>query len=174
MEHGSHTVDILNSSGTIIGTKLRKDIDKKQDIYHSVYVLLITPQGEVALSRIKERSDLPNLYVDLYGTTIATIVRTGESSDEAARRAMSRELFIDEAVAVFVGETFETLRDKKKAMMSFFYVIGDPPDTYSQTDLSPLELFSPTEVSRQLHDRREEFAPTFQLLWEKYSSDLPL
>jgi hypothetical protein len=175
MEHGSHYVDVLDESGEVIGKKLRKEIDKRTDIYNTTHILLITPQGEVVLSLIKERNDLPNLYSGHYGATIATINRSGEIPEEAARRAISRELFIDHADVHFVGEGFEaTPQDALKSFISFFYFVGEPPATFSKTDLSTLVRFSPNDVSRQLAEHPNEFAPIFTLLWEKYSDLLPL
>lgn len=175
MEHGSYVVDILDETGKIIGHKPRKEIDKSRDIYKTAHILLITPDGQAVLTRIKRRDDeLPNLYYDHYGATVATIIRSGEIAEEAARRAVSRELFIDNAELHFVGEDFENPPDNKKGFVAFFYLISDPPHIFSKTDINQLTPLAPSKVSRQIVEQPDEFAPTFRLLWEKYRHELPL
>src|SRR5687767_9977733 len=75
MQHDFYPVDILDRNGETVGTKLRKDIDKLRDIFHAIHVLLITPQGEVVMSIIPFREDLPNVYSGKLGTTVATVRR---------------------------------------------------------------------------------------------------
>jgi len=96
MQHDFCQVDVLDMKGDIIGSKQRKDLDKLTDVFHSLHILLITPLGEVIMSMIPVREDLPNVYGGKLGTTVSTVKRTGESPDEGARRAISRELFIDD------------------------------------------------------------------------------
>ncbi|EDK72251.1 NUDIX hydrolase [candidate division TM7 genomosp. GTL1] len=174
MEHSSHFVDVLDRTGKTVGKKRRGEIDKAHDIYKSAHILLITPEGEPILSYIKVRDDLPNLYSNHYGATTATIIRTGETPEEAARRAVSRELFIDDADIRFVGESFQTMRDGKKEFVAFFYLIGDSPAIYSQTDINKLVPFSPNSLDQQIAEHRDKFAPNFDFVWHYYRSALPL
>ena len=104
MEHGAHLVDILDETGQIVSNKRRMDVRKPHDIYHTIHILLITPRGEIVLSTIPVREDLPNINAQRMGTTVATIRRTGETAEEAAERSMSRELFIDHMPLKLVGE----------------------------------------------------------------------
>src|SRR5688572_21475881 len=112
MEHSAHQVDILDKQGRVVGQKLRRDIDKLNDIHHSVHVFLITPQGELVLSAIPAREDLPNLYPRKLGTTVATIRRSGETAQQAAVRSLARELFIDKAPVNLLGEKMFQLPER--------------------------------------------------------------
>ena len=59
MEHGAYLVDILDKNGAIVGQKERRLIDKQADIYHSVYIILVTPKGELVLGTIPAREISP-------------------------------------------------------------------------------------------------------------------
>lgn len=173
MEHASHQVDILNSAGQVIGQKKRRDIDKKQDIFHTVYVLLITPHGELVLTEIPERQDLPNLFAGKISVPVASIRRSGETALQAAARATSRELFIDQAELQLVGE--ETLDfGPSKRLCSVFYLIGEAPFVYSHTDLGQLITMAPREIVKKLKDAPELFSTPFQMIWQRWRSALPL
>jgi len=174
MEHGNHLVDIVNEKGQVIGQKLRRDIDKTVDIYHSIHILLITPWGELVFAAIPSRKDFPNLYANQLGVPVATIKRSNETADQAALRALSRELFIDGAEIYHLGDKFHKLSDGHQTFLSAYYLIGSPPQTYSKTDIDGFTVMSPTELRKQLWEKPEQFAPILRAFWETYHEQLPL
>jgi len=174
MEHSAHLVDILDGSGTIIGQKPRKDIQKQSDIYHAVYGLLITPEGKIVISNIRNRKDLPNLYAKQIGVPIATIRRTGESALQAAGRSWARELFIDDPELHTLGEGMASLSDGRKGFISVYYAVGNAPEIFSSTDIDELITMSPSDLRSKLLSQPGAFAPTFRYIWQKYSHRLPL
>ncbi|MBL8160160.1 hypothetical protein JNJ66_06930 [Candidatus Saccharibacteria bacterium] len=174
MEHGTYQVDVLDGKGSVIGSKARRDINKEADIYHAIYVFIITPERELLLSVIPPREDLPNLYVRQYGATMATIRRSGETAHDAAVRGISRELFIDDAEPVLVSQGMEQTDDGRRVLASVFYMEGPVPDSYSVIDIGQLESMSRAKLDGLLSVRPERVSPTLRLLWKKYSSKLPL
>lgn len=174
MEHSAHLVDILDDGGTIIGQKPRKDIQKQSDIYHAVYGLLITPEGRVVISNIRNRKDLPNLYAKQIGVPVATIRRSGESAQQAASRSWARELFIDDPEIRLLGEGMAVLPDGRKSFISAFYAVGSAPEIFSSTDIDELTTMSPSDLRSKLLGQPGAFAPTFRFIWQKYSNQLPL
>lgn len=174
MEHGRHVVDLVDENGLVVGSKMRADIDKHRDHYHTVFTALISPVGQVVLARIPERKALPNLYVDQLGLPAATIRRSGESPMAAALRSVERELFIDGAKVVPVGGGLLRLSDGRESYASLYYMVANAPESYSSTDIAELVTFTPRDLRQQLHDHPEQFAPTFVALWAKYQDRLPL
>ncbi|SRR6266550_2488414 len=174
MEHGAYPVDIVDENGLVVGTKLRRDIDKHKDIYHAVYIVLVTPVGQMVLAKIPERSDLPNLYEGQWGVPAASIRRTGESPMVAAQRAVARELYIDNAKVVPVGGGLFAMDDGRQTYGSVYYLIANPPSTYSSTDIVELITVSPRELRERIQENPDEFAPTMRILWDKYQDRLPL
>lgn len=174
MEHSAHWVDVLDDSGNIISQKRRKDIQKESDVYHAVYGLLVTPEGKVVVSAIRNRKDLPNLYAKQVGVPVATIRRSGESAQQAAQRSWARELFIDNPELRLLGEGLATLPDGRKTFMSVFYAVGDAPDIFSSIDIDELTTVSPSDLRSRLLAQPGAFAPTFRYIWQQYAQKLPL
>lgn len=174
MEHAAQLVDILDSNGIVTHTKPRRDVDKSKDIYHAIHILLISPEKDILLSVIPAREDLPNLYTSHYGSTLATIRRHGETTDEAAVRAISRELFIDDVKPIKLGESFETLPDGRKTLITAYYFQSEVPDAYSVVDIGSLVALTPKEIDLLIEANTEDLAPTLKLLWQNYRTKLPV
>lgn len=174
MEHGTHLVDVLDSSGQIIGQKKRRDINKAVDIYHTIYVFVITPKGELVLGTIPHRSDLPNLYADQLGVPMATIRRSNETAQQAAVRGVTRELFIDHPTLVSLGDGMTTFADKRRNFASVFYLIANRPSSHSQTDMPHLVTVSPNQFRTMVAGESNKIAPSLHEIWRLYSAQLPL
>jgi hypothetical protein len=177
MEHAAHQVDILDINGKIVGSKLRREINKARDIYHVIFVLLVTPKGEIVLSVIPPREDLPNLYTRQLGATMATIRRSHETAHEAALRGVQRELFIDEiqeADLHLLGEQMLELPEGIHTFASAYYLIGDAPATYSVIDIDTLVVVTPQQIRSLIMNHPDEVAPTLNLIWSSYNSSLPI
>lgn len=174
MEHGSQLVDLVDETGKPVGQKLRKTIDKTQDLYHSVHTMLITPWGEVILSLIPKRTDLPNIYANQLGAPVATIRRSTETPDQAAFRSLSRELFIDGPDVFHLGDRFHECDDGHRTFLSAYYMISMPPQTFSKTDIENLVVLRPNEFRKRLRETPERFAPTLRALWQTYEHQLPV
>ncbi len=173
MEHGRYLVDLVDENGLVVGSKPRREIDKKHDLYHVVYVVMISPKGELILSRIPRRHDLPNMYVGCLGAAVATIRRSDESPMAAAQRAIARELYIDEAEVVPVGGGLFN-SDDKQTYTSVYYMVADVPETYSSTDIAEVVSIAPKEFRHKVEQHPEELAPNLLMLWERYQNRLPV
>lgn len=174
MEHSAHYVDVLDRTGAIVSQKRRLDIDKSLDIYHSVYIMLITPRGELVLSTIPVREDLPNFYAQRLGSTAATIRRSEETADEAADRCMARELFIDQMPLKLLGERMYDLPDERHNYMSFYCGVAEAPQSYSLMDIEGFVVMTPKELDRIIEFHPEKVADTLIALWADYRQKLPL
>jgi hypothetical protein len=174
MEHAAHMVDVLDSSGNIAGNKARRDINKAVDIYHSVFIILITPRGEIVLGVIPAREDLPNYYARQMSVTMATIRRTGETPEQAALRGIERELFIDHADVKSLGNLKLNLPEGRTMFASVYYVVADPPQSYSVIDIDTLAVVTPHQLRTMIMRYPHEIAPTMHLIWSHCHHKLPI
>lgn len=173
MEHGVYFVDILDRNGKVVDKKLRRDVDKLKDIHHSVHVLLVTPRGELVLGVIPLREDLPNLYPRKLGSTVATIRRSGETAKSAAIRALARELFIEDGDVVLLGEKMFKLPERYN-YMSVYYLVADPPPSYSVLDIDTLAVVTTVEFKATLKKHSDMIAPTLKTIWKEFGDKLPV
>lgn len=169
-----YDVDLLDKDGKVVGQKPRYQINKPHDIYHTIHIILITPRGELVLSTIPVREDLPNYYARKVGTTVATIRRHGESALQAARRAISRELFIDEMPLTEVGGQMFTHEGGMTNFATLFYGIAEPPESYSVLDIDSLVVMPPREFKNLLEEEPDDVAASLIDLWRNYNQKLPL
>ena len=175
MQHDFYPVDLLDQEGHVIGSKPRREVDKLTDIIHAIHILLVTPLGEVVMSIIPVREDLPNVYAGKLGTTVATVKRSNETNDEGAARAISRELFIDEMPLTKVATKFYThMPPKPASKFSVYYGISDVPESYSIVDIDGLIVMTPKEIDEQIESDPHSFAYSFLKIWKDYRDKLPL
>lgn len=174
MQHDFYPVDLLNEEGVVVGSKPRYQINKLEDIHHTTHVILITPRGEVVMSIIPVREDLPNVYANKLGTTVATIRRSGESALHAAQRSVSRELFIDDMPLTLLGERFHPLPPMKDNLLTVYYGISEVPESYSLLDIDGLIVMSPREIDAKLETSPDDYARSFIEVWKAYRQKLPI
>jgi hypothetical protein len=174
MNHRDYLVDLVDENGSVVGSKRRDEIDKSKDRYHGVYVQLLTPNREVVLGRIPQRTDLPNRYTHLWGTTAAAIRRQSETAEEAAKRALFRELYMAGAEVNLLGEGLIKLPDEREVYMSAFYSLAKRPSRFSNLDIEELRTISPSRLVEEMGIDPEQFAPTLLAFWDKYADNLPL
>jgi 8-oxo-dGTP pyrophosphatase MutT (NUDIX family) len=170
MDHAAQLVDLVDEHGSMVSTKIRKDIQKATDLFHTILVLVVTPDGQIVLSKIPARSDLPNLYAHSLGATAATIRRHGESAEAAAIRAAQQELRIIGPKPEKLGESFEVFTDGSRKYMTLFRVANVAPVDFSRTDIESLQLLSRDELLEHIQTQPDLFAPTFLRMWKRHLS----
>jgi hypothetical protein len=173
MAHQDHLIDLVDSTGSVIGQKLRKEVDKTNDLYHGIYVLFVTTGKDIVLSKIPQRDDLPNVYAGKFGLTVATIRRHAESRDEAAHRALMNEAYIRQPRLTYLGDIFAPLPDGRKPYISAYYTISDvPTGYYSQRDIDCFEVMTVKQFEAEMLNNPDLFAPTLPVVWGKYKQSL--
>ena len=85
-------VDVLDVNGVVVGA-VRKNQAREQGLrFRTAHVLVLDAAGRLCLPRSAPSRDR---HVGLLGSSAATYVRTGETFEEAARRALREELGLD-------------------------------------------------------------------------------
>lgn len=176
MRHESYAIDVLDRAGNIIGQKPRRGIDKNSDHYHSVHVIIITPQKQLLLSKIPERANLPTIYSHKLGTTMAVIRRSSENNLDAAHRGLEHKLFISDLPLTELATEMLTLADDRREKTSVFYGTAEQPERFNAVDIESLALMSPRELDACVNDpdRLEYLAATLVTIWERYRAKFPL
>jgi hypothetical protein len=174
MKHADFMVDLVDMSGHTIGQKRRRDIDKLHDIYNGVFVLMVTPQGELVLGSITQRNDLPNIYDHKMGATVAAIRRSDEIAQQAAQRALARELMMDDVTVKALGEKMVYIDPGRHVFLSAYYTVAEPPTAFSTVDIEGLKTMNRDEFELALLVNPDRFAPTLVALWRSYHDQLPL
>jgi hypothetical protein len=166
MNDGDFNVDILDQNGNKVGVKLRKDIIKGVDIYHAVYGVLITSRGNIAISKIAQRADMPNLHAGSYGCTAATIKRDDESGDQAMDRAIKNELGLNMPIKLLKEEVIAV--DGTFRKIGLYKLHSDIPAQYSKKDIEEIKEFTKKEFEDLLNTQPESITPLLKIFWDNW------
>src|SRR3989344_5670437 len=115
MQEQDSLISVYDVSGKIISNKLRKDVDKKNDILKTVIILVINNQNKVFITKIPS-----NHFTERWGASAAGMVRKDEKIIDAAKRTLNRELDLLKN-PIFLSENFYDFNVIKR-FMSVFYV----------------------------------------------------
>lgn len=172
MNHAEYLVDLVDKTGAVVGGKKRREINKAIDLYHTVFVILCTPDRKLILSKIPSREDLPNRYSAKLGATVATIRRHKESPEQASRRAVKSELLVDDVHLRHLEDTYLELPDGHATYASIYCGTCSAPKDFSRRDIEQLATFSQDGLDNMTRQNGAMFAPTFLAIWRKYREKL--
>lgn len=145
-------IALVNSDGQVIGATPARAITN-DDMFHSVFIILITPTRQLILSRVGKK----------LSATAVTMCRKGESPAEAAARAV--QSVSAQAIALHhLGDQFYTAPDGRKSYMSVFY--GQTPANNPQQCI----VLSKNDIST----RTADFTPALQFVLRSYKHLLPV
>lgn len=174
MSYLTDKILILDSHGTVIGSKDRKDIDRKKDVLYSVHVLVFTSDNRFALSTIPAITPLPKLFNGKYGSTVATLVRMGEDAKQAAIRAMKEEILYEGARPIFLGEKLDAFGENiQRLHATFFLKYQEEKISFNPDKIEGMSYYSRPELEALIATEKETFAPTFLLIYQRYNDKWP-
>lgn len=100
-------IPILDIKGNVIGEKTKETLDKRKDIFETVYIRAFIG-NKVLLSKIKEKKDgFEKINKGKWGLPVATIVRKDEKPIDAFNRACIDDIgFIPKIVKEYEREKY--------------------------------------------------------------------
>src|SRR2546429_1925190 len=106
MQDENSLIAIFGENGLVIGSKKRKDIDKKKDILRNVNILLMGQERKFLITKPND-----SLWPDKWANSAAGLLRYNEFPLDAAYRTAMRELSIPEEVLLGLLEFHRGLYD---------------------------------------------------------------
>lgn len=180
MEHYlDQDIALLDDTGTIIGNKKPQEVDRQTDSLYCAYVFVITGSGKLAMARLPQKEPRLKFYGGKLGTTIASLVLAGESRDEAVRRVLRIELFVEDAEPRFLGEAFGMFPNDAGGLVGhrnavYYLSVAENELKYNSEKVGGLEYVTRVELELRLAQEPENFTPSFVWMWEEYKDKLPL
>lgn len=146
-------IALVDQNGHIAGHKPKHALTST-DMYHGVFVLLVTRNKQIIAGRIGTK----------LSATAMTICTAGETADQAAVRAL--QLLRRESVQLHhLGDQFYTAPTGRRMYMSVFYgvaAIGEANDTCELLDASAL------------NEQLAQATPALEFIWKTYRGLLPV
>lgn len=143
-------VTLVNEGGGIIGHKPRSML-QKTDVVHSVFVLVVTPQRQLVLSKVSGGR--------LSATAVALCQRDEQAPHAATRAILPRHIALHH-----LGDQLYRPPNDRAIYISAFYGVApaEPHDSY--------ELLNAAELA----ERTTDLTPALQFIWQSYRHLLPL
>lgn len=140
-------IAVLNNDGLVIGAKPRSAI-APGDLYHAVFVLLITPDKKLIASEMPGKK---------LSATAVTMCHHNETAAEAAAR-------ISPAILHHLGDQFYTDPQGNKQYVSVFYGTGRVGE-----GARDYKLLASKDISDGTH-----CTPALKFVWQSYRHLLPV
>ena len=173
-EAGQRVTLVDPGSGTVVGSKVREDVDRTADALSSVYVHVVTPSERLALQVIPQKDASKKLYGGLLGSTAAALVLEGEDPDDAAVRTLQRELFVSFARPESLG--WHLFKDENGAVRRrATYVWKSKQETleFDPKKIGDLTYMDRPTLEKKIANEPEAFAASFLDDWKHYGEILP-
>lgn len=162
-----NVVDILDDTGKVVGRKPYAEVDRRTDTLHCVQILFLAPEKHVLLTKLPAKS----AWAGRIGTTVSTIVRHGEATEVAAQRCLRNELGLNSVHLHYLGQSFETMENNVKRLLSQYVARAQAPLTLDPKD-GEIVAMTYAELMKNIAHDRGQFSPSFLVLWDRYSGQL--
>ena len=130
MQEAQAIIGLYDKNGNLLGFKERDDVNKRIDILKVVNVMLFDEKNRIFITKPKD-----DLWKEKWGCAAAGLVRKDESSVEAARRTLKRELNLEAEDLIFLGEKYFDL-DGIKRFISIFYARTNKDPRINHNDVN--------------------------------------
>lgn len=169
IDHAHHLVDLVDEQGHPVAVKKRIEIDKQTDLYHAIFIHLVTPDQNFILAQISVDKKLPNIYAGRLGFPMATIRRHNESIQDAAKRCLTIECQLSDAAPIHMVTKYFQTSDGHRSYASLF-TIKIPVDIGTINKArQDLLAFSRSECQLHIEQCPHTLTPHFIEFWPHIS-----
>ncbi len=171
--HEHFEVVLINEKGEIVGSKPRVEINKRKDLFWTVYIFLFDEDNNLGLSVISsDNNKLPNLYAGKFGITTASIVRKDEMIQDTATRSLRNELGLKNIALSHIGDTLDQIGEQSLRKMSVFAgKLKKNEMNINKHFVEDIKFVSLSDIQETLADN-DAFAASFIYLWGKYKDQI--
>ncbi len=153
MAVSDEAVALVGEGGQVIGSKLPRDITPG-DMYHAVFIVLVTPQHQVIVSHLRSGR---------LSATAMTLCRQSETADVAAMRALPT--ITSAAITLHHLGDGAVMSERHHYYMSAFYGVAPLGVTHKNCDALN---------ASDLTERFDTCTPAMQTIWQRYKDMLPV
>jgi 16S rRNA (adenine1518-N6/adenine1519-N6)-dimethyltransferase len=133
--------------------------------HRAVHIFIFNPAGELLLQK---RSRWKDRHPNLWDSSAAGHVGTGEDYDGTAKRELREELGVNADLT-----RIAQLPASEETGQEFIWLYtGEQagPFTAARAEIDALQFFAPKAIAQWIEDRPNDFAPGFRECWRIYRS----
>lgn len=162
-------LDVVDENDRVIGSEKRGIIHAQRLRHRAVHILVFNDNGQVFLQR---RAKTKDTFPDRWDSSSSGHVDAGELYLDCAVRELGEEIGL-QGVAPESLELLFTIGAREETGQEFVHVYRtrhNGPFVLHPTEISHGAFFDTKEVTRQIVEKPEEFAPAFVHLWHRLAS----
>ncbi|MBI4392610.1 MAG: NUDIX domain-containing protein [Euryarchaeota archaeon] len=160
--------DIVDADDQVIGQASRAEVHRRRLLHRSVHVYVFNSKGELYL---QHRSMKKDLYPGKWTGSASGHLGPGESYASAARRELKEELGVDCDMHEAYRFDYEGREEREKSAL--FLARHDGPMAHNREEVSDGRFETLATVEAWLRERPDDFAPGFQVGFEKFLREGP-
>ena len=153
-------IDVVDGHDSPIGEVIRRDVFRLHVNFRVVHVLVFNRKGELLIQQLGSTRQRHPRY---WGSSVAGYVFAGETYQAAARRRISQELGIRNAILVSLGK-FSMNDEGCQKFVGVFSTIQDGPFRIDNNHIDAVEFVSLSGI----HHARLRFTETFLKVLDFY------
>jgi isopentenyldiphosphate isomerase len=155
--------DVVNERDEVIGRQTRSEVHRRGFMHRAVHVLVFNQRGEIFLQK---RSLKKDRQPGLWDSSASGHLETGEEYDDCAVRELREELGLDPASPPERLFKIAASPQTDQEHVWVYRCSAEGPFTLHPDEIESGGWFAPTEVSRWMARRPEEFASALLVIWK--------
>ncbi len=151
--------DVVNDRDQVIASKRRDEVHVNNLLHRAVHIWIFNSRGELFLQK---RSPWKQNHPDLWCSSTAGHVDSGESYEQAAHRELGEEIGIDCRLVKFwkAGATPETGHE----FIEFHVGISEGPFRFAPGEVETGAFFPVSQIREWLQRTPGDFTPVFKMV----------
>lgn len=164
---GEEIFDVVNSHDEVIGRAPRSEVHARGLLHRAAHVLVFNAQGEVFLQK---RSMLKDRQPGVWDSSASGHVDSGEDYDACAVREVREELGVTLCGLPRRLFKLDAGVATDQEFVWVFCASHEGPFTLPPEEIECGGWFMPTEVTRWMTERPQEFATALMAIWSRLTS----
>lgn len=156
--------DIVNERDEVTDRKPRSEVHARGLLHRAVHVLVFNSRGEVFLQK---RSLKKDRQPGVWDSSSSGHVDSGEDYDACAVRELREEIGLSVAQTPRRQFKIDACEETDAEFVWVYRCESDGPFTLHPDEIDEGGWFTPTEVTRWMNERPQDFASAFMFLWRK-------
>ena len=158
--------DVVDENDRIIGSKGREEVHVNNLLHRAVHIWLFNERGELFLQK---RSPWKQNHPDLWCSSTAGHVDSGESYEEAAHREMLEEIGVDSLLTKIWK--IEATPQTGQEFLEVFVGRTEGPFRFAPGEVETGSFFPIAQIRNWLECTPEEFTPIFRMIAARFLSE---
>lgn len=156
--------DVVNERDEVIGRKPRSEVHRLGLLHRAVHVLVFNGRGQVFLQK---RSMKKDRQPGVWDSSSSGHVDSGEDYDTTAVREVWEEIGLRLEKTPVRLFKIDACEETDQEFVWVYRCESEGPFELNREEIDEGGWFSPTEVSRWIKEKPEEFASAFVYIWKR-------